>query len=92
MTQLWRGVRTRGRSETRVTRSCSRSGWPPEQEKDVDAKPERLSSNVTHLHAQRAEEENRGAGQSSRPRAARKGACAGRDGRTVRNQAVHERQ
>ena len=44
---------------------------------------------TSHLHAQRAEEENSGAGQSSRPRAARKGACAGRHGRTVRNQAVH---
>ena len=48
--------------------------------------PEQLRCLVTHLHAQRAEGENGGAGQSSRPRAARKGAWstrerhAGRDG------------
>ena len=77
------------RSKTRETRSCLCSGWPPEQENDVHAKPEHVSSNVTHLHEQRAEGENSGAGQSSRPRAARKSACAGRHGRTVPSQAVH---
>ena len=41
-------MRTRGRCEARERRSCSCSGWPPEQENDVDAKPEHLSSNVTH--------------------------------------------
>ena len=53
------------RSETRETRSCSRSGWPPEQDNDVNAKTVRVSSNATHIHPQRAEEENSGAGQSA---------------------------
>ena len=83
------GMYTRRPKQNSRNTSCSCLGWPPEQENDVDAKPEHLSSNVTPLHAQRGKGENSGVGQSSRPHAAREGACAGRRGRTVRNQAAH---
>ena len=68
----WKTSRDTEAEQAKHGRARAQAGHQSKKN-DVDAKPEQLRPNVTHLHAQRAEGEDSGAGQSSRPRAARKG-------------------
>ena len=91
--ELWRDVRPEAEA-THAKHDRSHAQAVCQSKKRRAREPEWLRSEVTHLHARRAEGENSGAGQSSRPRAARKGACGTRErhaGRDVQPAAAPTR-